>query len=226
MNLPEENEIIETQDGSHSILSKRFGVSYHSKYGALQESQHVFIHAGLNPCLLRKKEEVNILEFGFGTGLNAYLSFLTAEKQKRKINYVGIEAYPIDQDMVNALNYAALLERSEVPFQTMHTSPWGETIEIGEFCTFKKIKGLFEDQAFDAQFDVIYFDAFAPTSQPSLWEEALLKIAYDALMKDGIFVTYCAKGAVKRALKAIGFEVEALPGPPGKREMTRGIKRS
>lgn len=218
------NELLDTQDGSHTLISKRFGVSYHSKYGAIKESEHVFIDAGLKARMLRDKNPISILEYGFGTGLNAYLSFLCAQQHKRDISYTGIEAYPISQDLATTLNYPQVLQVPPSTYLQLHELDWDTPHHLSTHFSFTKILGQIEDQVFNAQFDVLFFDAFAPTAQPELWEEQLLQKAFQALKPGGIFVTYCAKGVVKRTLKAIGFKVEALPGPPGKREMTRGIK--
>lgn len=219
------NTIINTQDGSHSIFSEEFGVSYHSKYGAITESRHVFIDAGLYPKIIAQ-EKTSVLEIGFGTGLNAFITFLEATLRKVAVSYVGIEAYPISEPQLNQLNYPTLLHAVDQKdiFLQMHLSSWDQPQKFSEYFTFKKQRMLFEEIAFKNIFDVIYFDAFAPNAQPHLWEIPLLQKMYEALKPEGIFVTYCAKGAVKRNLKALGFKVEALPGPPGKREMTRGIK--
>lgn len=218
------NELLDTQDGSHTLISKQFGVSYHSKYGAIKESEHVFIDAGLKARMLRDKNPISILEYGFGTGLNAYLSFLCAQQHQRVISYTGIEAFPISQELAATLNYPQVLQVPASTYLQLHELDWGTLHHLSAHFSFTKILGQIEDQVFNAQFDVLFFDAFAPTAQPELWEERLLQKAFQALKPGGIFVTYCAKGVVKRTLKSIGFKVEALPGPPGKREMTRGIK--
>lgn len=220
----EATELIQTQDGSHSLLSHQYGVPYHSKYGAIQESTHVFIDAGLNPFLLKQKEEIRILEFGFGTGLNAYLSALSANKNEQQMFYEGIEAYPVPYSTAERLNYPEQLQEPKADFLALHQSSWDELHTLSPYFKYFKRLGKFEDQSYTPQFNVIFFDAFAPTAQPTLWELPLLELAYEALLPGGTLVTYCAKGAVKRALKSLGFQVEALPGPPGKREMTRAIK--
>lgn len=222
-----QNEIFETQDGSHSILSSEYGVSYHSRYGAVQESRHVFIEAGLFQKSLAQKE-LAILEFGFGSGLNAFLTMLEAERhQLQHIYYETIEAYPIDIDQAKLLNYPTLLDAPHLQekFLQMHTCPSGVDQQLTPNFTFRKTLSRFENADYAAKFDLVYFDAFAPSAQPDLWNENILAKAYNALKSQGIFVTYCAKGEVKRTLKNIGFQVEALPGPPGKREMTRGVKQ-
>lgn len=220
-----EDSIFETQDGSHSILSHKFGVSYHSKYGAITESRHVFLEAGLLPKLM-EKEQVNILEIGFGTGLNAFLTFLEIQERNVTVKYEAIEAYPVTKDQFRALNYPSILQRNDLFsfFVKLHESEWGVQHQMAPNFSFKKENMLFEDLNLNPQFDVIYFDAFAPSAQPELWEESLLEKMYQALLPGGVLVTYCAKGIVKRRLKAMGFKVERLPGPPGKREMTRGVK--
>lgn len=220
-----ENKIIETQDGSHSIFSETFGVNYHSKYGAIQETQHVFINSALRLKAILQAE-INILDIGFGTGLNGYMTLLEATKRNLKIQYTAIEAYPISNKQASILNYSTLLNTEEYQnlFLEMHADKWGEELIINDSFNFIKHQIKFENIDFLNQFDIIYFDAFAPNAQPELWERDVLGKMYDALKKEGVLVTYCAKGVVKRTLKAVGFEVEALKGPPGKREMTRAIK--
>ena len=220
-----ENVIFETQDGSHSILSSQFGVSYHSKYGAIQESKHVFIEAGLHrKALLQKK--IAVLEIGFGTGLNAFLTLLAALEHQWQISYEGIEAYPVAVAQVAQLNYPTLLsaDNRKPEFLQLHEVAWSREVSIHPLFSFIKQKMDFEDIRYDSQFDLVYFDAFAPDAQPQLWEAPLLSKVHAALKPQGILVTYCAKGAVKRVLRSVGFQVEALPGPPGKREMTRCLK--
>ncbi len=221
------DKIIETQDGSHSILSHQYGVSYHSKYGAITESKHVFIEAGLYPQIIQN-ERAKVLEIGFGTGLNAFLTYLEAEKRKAAIYYEGIEAFPLSADQYEQLNYPELLDVPELKekFLSLHRCSWGEPVQLSEHFSFQKRKMRTEDLEIQDAFDVIYFDAFAPSAQPELWEKEVLEKMFKALRKGGFLVTYCAKGVVKRRLKDIGFEVESLPGPPGKREMTRGARPS
>lgn len=220
-----ENNLFETQDGSHSIFSDQFGVSYHSKYGAIQETQHVFINAALRLKALLQKE-IHILDIGFGTGLNAYMTLLEAVKRDLQIHYTAIEAFPISYQKATDLNYSTLLnsEAQHEDFLEMHEEDWEEAIEINEHFQFIKHLRKFEEIDFTNQFDIIYFDAFAPNAQPELWEAELLGKMYQALKPEGVLVTYCAKGVVKRTLKAVGFEIESLKGPPGKREMTRAVK--
>lgn len=220
--------IFETQDGSHSIFSERYGVSYHSKYGAIQESLHVFINAGLRNRALGHSA-LAILEIGFGTGLNAYLSLLEATTRKLNIYYETVEAYPISNEQAAQLNYpmqiSAQADQAEL-FMQLHTSDWEKEHVLSPHFTFRKTSTTVEAYDPPPRFDIIYFDAFAPDAQPELWGEAIFEKMYKALLPDGILVTYCAKGVVKRCLRSVGFEIESIPGPPGKREMTRCTKPS
>lgn len=218
-------QLFETQDGSVSVFSEEFGVSYHSKYGAVQESRHVFIEAGLFLAAILKKE-LNILEMGFGTGLNAFLTYLEAKKLGLKIRYTGVDAYPLDGQVVSHLNYPAALDmdRENLFFEGLHAAPWGQNVTLTDFFSLNKIRETFECVNFFSQFDLIYYDAFAPNTQPELWEAPIMQKMYDSLLPGGVLVTYCAKGVFKRTLKSVGFEVQSLKGPPGKREMTRATK--
>ena len=217
-------DIFETQDGSHSIYSEKFGVSYHSKYGAIQESRHVFLEAGLY-AQLADKNKIAVLEIGFGTGLNALLTYQEAEKKQLEIRYDTFEAYPITPAEATTLNYPSLLgDNIKNVFNEMHEGEWGTSIRLGDHFTFTKYNEMFQRIDYAETFNVIYFDAFAPNAQPELWEAELMGKMYNALKPGGMLVTYCAKGAVKRVMKGLGFTVEALKGPPGKREMTRAVK--
>ncbi len=218
--------IIETQDGSHSIMAEEFGVSYHSKYGAVQETEHVFINAGLRHQASSKKE-LSILGIGFGTGLNALMTCLEAEKMGLTIHYTAVEAYPIPPELAEQLNYAELInvEKTGNIFRQLHQCDWEIPINIEPHFILTKRKQTFQDIADLDAYDIIYFDAFAPNAQPELWEAPIMQTMYDALKAGGVMTTYCAKGVVKRTMKAVGFTIEALPGPPGKREMTRAVKK-
>ena len=217
--------VLESRDGSSTLLSEKFGVTYHSKYGALRESRHVFIKEGLFYKCIGKKD-LAILEMGFGTGLNALLTCMEAKKLGLNIQYTSLEKYPIDLETISQLNYCELLglTNGNCMFHHLHEATWEAPAPIIEGFTLFKQNKSFEEAAFERQFDIIYFDAFAPNIQPELWEAPILQKMYDALLPKGILVTYCAKGAFKRALKSVGFEVESLKGPPGKREMVRAVK--
>ena len=218
------DQIFITQDGSHSIFSKQFGVSYHSKYGAIQETQHVFIEAGLRYKALLQRE-ITVLDIGFGTGLNAYMTLLEGINRGLQLTYIAYEAYPVSVEQAQTLNYAQLMDIPNTSsFSQLHTSPWNQPVSIHKDFTITKKLASFQSINASNEFDVIYFDAFAPSAQPELWETSLLTKMYTALKSGGILVTYCAKGQVKRNLKAVGFEIEKLKGPPGKREMTRALK--
>ena len=217
--------LITTNDGSHSFYSEKFGVTYHSKFGALTESAHVFIAAGLRYKAVVQRE-IHILEAGFGTGLNAWMSWLEAEKRNLQVHYSGLELYPVPLEDIASLNYPELLqvpERNE-DFLNLHRCSWEDRHTLSEHFSFQKIGAPIETFEADEAFDLIYFDAFAPQAQEELWTEAVMRRMYRSLRPDGALVTYCAKGDVKRTMRQAGFTVERLQGPPGKREMTRALK--
>lgn len=222
------DEIFVTQDGSHSIAASRFGVTYHSKYGAITESRHVFIQAGLFPLLLNTPVQVSILEMGFGTGLNALLTFYEMANRPMEVYYEAIEGFPISIPAAQSLNYPQLIDEKDaelkVVFERMHSMPGEEEVALTPHFKLLKRLGNLEDLDFLPRFDLIYYDAFAPSAQPELWTAPIMQKMYDALRPGGVLVTYCAKGEFKRTLKAVGFTVERMPGPPGKREMTKAIK--
>lgn len=215
--------IIKTSDGSHSLLSGQLGVAYHSRHGAVQETRHVFIEAGL--LHHRERSALRVLEVGFGTGLNAFMTLLSTQHRDVEVTYETIEAFPITTATAEALNFAEVLgvPENRAEFLRLHTSVWGKAIIFNNF-TFIKHRTRLENFSSSEQFDVIYFDAFAPNAQPELWEVPIFEQLYELLQPGGVLTTYCAKGVVKRTLRAVGFEVQALPGPPGKREMTRAIR--
>jgi tRNA U34 5-methylaminomethyl-2-thiouridine-forming methyltransferase MnmC len=217
-------EIIQTADGSNTIYIPDMDENYHSSHGALQEALHVFIKNGLE--LKKNLPQINIFEMGFGTGLNALLSFIEAEKGKQHISYKGIEAYPVEQELIKAIHYEDLVdERFHNGFQQMHEFSWNEPHALTPNFTFEKIHAKIEEyQVEQEQVDLVFYDAFGPRAQESMWHPSILKKMYDILKPSGTLVTYCAKGQVKRDLKALGFTIEAVPGPPGKREMTLAHK--
>ena len=214
---------VKTSDGSLTLFDEVYHESFHSNHGALQEAMHVFIREGL---FYRADDidELSILEVGFGTGLNALLTLSHAEKLKKQIHYQAIEAHPLEWSLVKSLDYESLTGVQSRIFQLMHTCDWGRSIEINSWFNLKKLHTKLQDFSATNAFDLIYFDAFSPTHQPELWTEDIFKKMYKALKPSGVLVTYCAKGSVKRAIKFVGFELYSLPGPPGKREMTRAVK--
>lgn len=219
--------LIYTSDGSMSLYSEQFGEAYHSTHGAVTESRHVFVMAGLRYLLEKQTTQLNILEVGFGTGLNALLTFLEAENSRLKIHYTGIEPFPIDLALAKQLNYPSLLGLDAAQkdcFIQMHDLPMAKTSQLGMFFSLTKVANTDDLMPQKSSFDLIYFDAFAPNVQPELWTTATLQTMYECLRVGGVLVTYCAKGVVKRTLRELGFLVEGLPGPPRKREMTRAIK--
>lgn len=224
-----ERKIIKTGDGSVTIHLPQWDEQYHSKHGAVQEAQHVFIEMGLNYFVENNKaENIKILEIGFGTGLNAFITFLQLERIQKKIIYTGVEAFPVEPVEIEKLNYAEVLSAEEkaTVLLKMHEAPWEEEIVIPEKFILKKQKKKFEDIEEKKAFDLIYFDAFGARVQPELWTEDVFRKMYEALTEGGVLVTYAAKGSVRRAMQAVGFIVERLPGPPGKREMLRAVKKT
>ena len=219
-----QRQLIVTEDGSHTLFVPELDENYHSTHGAIQESQHVFIESGL---LFSTKQEVTILEIGFGTGLNALLSLIAGEKAAKHIQYIGIEKYPLRPEEYSVLNYGELLsETGKKQLLQLHACAWESEQHISDQFILQKL-------ACDARlinwetlpyFDLIYFDAFAPNKQSDLWNQELYRSIYNHANHDALFVTYCAKGVVRRDLQAVGFKVERIPGPPGKMEMLRGIK--
>lgn len=219
------NQIFDTADGSSSLISGRFGEAYHSRHGAVQESNHVFIEAGFKYKIYEGVDNLKILEIGFGTGLNAYLTFLESKKNSTlSIDYHGLEAYPISKSEYEALNYHEYLEVEQKEFISLHDSLWNKTNALSPSFKLTKHKTTFEDFQSSNRFDLIYFDAFAPSIQAHLWEQPFLTQIYELCNDEAVLVTYCAKGSFKRALKACGFKLESIPGPAKKREMTRAIK--
>ncbi|MCH8553857.1 MAG: tRNA (5-methylaminomethyl-2-thiouridine)(34)-methyltransferase MnmD [Schleiferiaceae bacterium] len=219
-------ELRVTADGSSTIFVPVWDEHYHSIHGAVQESMHVFITNGLSA--FATLPSLSILEVGLGTGLNALLTaFSIAEVQQ--VHYTALEAYPIESALWQHLNYSSVLsfQNSQALFEKLHRAPWETAFPLTENFRLLKVQATLEAwQPTPNEYHLIYFDAFAPSAQPELWTEAIFLKLYTALQPGGSLVTYCAKGSVKRAMKAVGFQVEALPGPPRKREMTRASKPS
>lgn len=212
-----------TADGSTTIHIPEWDEQYHSKHGAIQEAKHVFIKNGLS---LFSDQDVSILEIGFGTGLNCFITFLEGPKKNLNIDYVGVEAYPVVSEEVEKMNYVNQLDASKFSavFNQIHQQEWEVKSNISPNFSLLKRKQFFKDINDENKFDLIYFDAFGARVQPELWTEEIFEKMYKSLKAGGVLVTYSAKGSVRRAMLTVGFLVEKLPGPPGKREMLRGKK--
>lgn len=221
-------EIIITEDGSTSINLPDWEEQYHSKYGAIQEAYHVFQKMGLSYFIenFDCKSPVSILEIGFGTGLNALITALEAEKNQLSIQYIGIEGYPVSSEEAKQMNYPEQLPEknaSEV-FKAIHDAIWGKLESITPFFQLQKEKIFFQDLQKEGVADIIFFDAFGAKFQPELWSETIFQKMYKALKQQGVLVTYASNGMAKRALRSAGFVFEKVPGPPGKRDMLRATK--
>tara|TARA_B100000497_G_scaffold123955_1_gene157560 strand:- start:21 stop:683 length:663 start_codon:yes stop_codon:yes gene_type:complete len=212
-------ELIITKDGSHSLFVPDLNETYHSVHGSISEAIHVFINSGL---LSHQKKNINILEIGFGTGLN---TLLTLENIKnRKIHYTSLEPYPISSEIYNKLNFHTVTNSNSETFLKLHRSDWEEKVFISENFTLYKTQKKIQNFISKKKFDIIYFDAFSPEKQTEMWTTVVFEKCFDLLNKDGFLITYCAKGIFRRTLKSVGFEVISLDGPPGKRQMTRANK--
>lgn len=210
-----------TADGSITLSNSETGVLYHSIHGAVTESKHVFIQAGLQYYFDRyQPQEINICEMGFGTGLNAYLTIEWLKDSPSKINYQTIEKYPLSNEVIK--EYASTSKLND-PFLSLHEAEWNQWVEIQDNFRLLKHHNDLKDVSLQDPIDIVYYDAFAPTAQPELWTEEVFQFLKKAMKPQSVLVTYCAKGIVKRALRAVGFEVENLPGPPRKREMIRAV---
>ncbi len=219
-------EVIASDDGSSTIFLPEMNETYHSTHGALQESQHVFIKKGLS-YLAEIQDEITIFEIGFGTGLNALLTYLFAVQYPNILSYHTLEPFPLDLDVVTQLNYTECIKEKDIEkrFQELHTSDWNTKNELHSNFTFHKYEQKLEDfSKLSECVDLVYFDAFAPSRQADMWTLEQLERVANVMRNGGILVTYCANGQFKRNLKTLGFELQMLDGPPGKREMTRAIK--
>ncbi|MGM0634476.1 MAG: tRNA (5-methylaminomethyl-2-thiouridine)(34)-methyltransferase MnmD [Bacteroidota bacterium] len=216
-------KIITTKDGSTTIELVGQNEQYHSKHGAIAEANHVFINSGLKYFLdTNNSQQIHVLEVGFGTGLNALLTCNFAQKNSIKIDYLGLEAFPPKQQEVDLLNYDSLVNKEL--FAAIHQTNWNEWQQIFSHFNLKKKQVKLQDYQDHNQFDLVFFDAFGPRTQPEMWTLEMLQKIYSALKENGIFVTYSCKGEVRRNLAKLGFDVEKISGPPGKREMLRAIK--
>lgn len=215
-----------TEDGSVTLFVPELNEHYHSVHGAIQESNHVFIDAGLYAV---EKESITILEAGFGTGLNALLTYFDTLQSGKKVHFVTLEKYPLQSAEYEVLNYGALVnkEEGESVLKQLHEALWNQKVEISDHFSITKCHVDMKEVVWQdiPAIDLVYFDAFAPDKQPDLWSDEIFQSIVDRMNKEAIFTTYCAKGVVRRSLQAAGLTMERLPGPPGKREMLRGQKR-
>ncbi|HTX88918.1 MAG TPA: tRNA (5-methylaminomethyl-2-thiouridine)(34)-methyltransferase MnmD [Bacteroidales bacterium] len=216
-----------TGDGSHTLLVPELHEHYHSVHGAIAESRHVFVEAGLNR-LIPFKSKIRVLEIGFGTGLNALLTFFEARLKNVSVDYTAVEPYPLEPAIWEALNYPELLTFPDARsvYRLLHTSPPDHLTRISPLFFLEKRVDRFQTAALPvASFDVVYLDAFGPEVQPEMWLPAIFEKLFRVMDHDSILVTYSSKGAVRRAMKQAGFTVTKIPGPEGKREMTRAFRK-
>lgn len=225
------HQIILTEDGSVTLYVPRLNEHYHSIHGAIQESRHIFIRAGMEyfletyPGRITAKKTLHILEAGFGTGLNAYLTLLRASELQIPVCYHTIEKYPLSPEEIKALNYPEYLEsENKQLFRQLHQCLWECKQPLTPYFSIYKHQADFRNIELPQQFDLVYFDAFNPDVQPHLWTSEIFSDIYRILRPDSLLVTYCVKGIVKQALRTAGFTLKRLPGPPGKREMLRATK--
>jgi tRNA U34 5-methylaminomethyl-2-thiouridine-forming methyltransferase MnmC len=216
-------ELKHTADGSHTLYVPALDEHYHSLFGALTESRHIFISAGLATV---GRQNIEVLEVGFGTGLNALLTALYAAEHQLHVTYTSLEKYPLEQPVIDTLNYGSITgERGQKTFEAIHEALWGIEVNINEWFTLKKIESDLTRYDPEGIFDLIYFDAFGPDKQPEMWSEEVMQRITAVTQPGTVLVTYSAKGSLKRMLKALGFDITLLPGPPGKRVMTRAVKK-
>ena len=214
-------ELVNTNDGSNSLKNLIINDSYHSKYGAINESKHIFINNGLKRI---SKKKIRVLEIGFGTGLNALLTQLYCDKKEQNIIYHTIDNLPLKKDTYSSLNYCDQLKIDKDIFLKIHNSLWENEIELSNFFVLKKINCDFTKKLFNEKYDLIYFDAFSPSKQPEMWVLDNFKKLYNCLNRNGVLITYSSKGDVKRTIKEVGFNVFSVEGPTGKREITLACK--
>jgi tRNA U34 5-methylaminomethyl-2-thiouridine-forming methyltransferase MnmC len=215
-------EIIITADGSHTLYLPELDEHYHSTYGAINESRHIFIKEGFFKF---NKPKISILEIGFGTGLNAFLTFIEANQLHREVLYTAVEKYPISISMALKLNYPKVISPLEKDiFTSFHQAEWNKTVSIHPGFELKKINADLTTYQPEGNFDLVYFDAFSPEKQPEMWDEFIFLKIFKSLNSGGLLTTYSSKGIIRRNLEKAGFHVEKIPGPEGKRHMTRAFK--
>jgi len=227
-------EVVRTADGSDTVFHPSLNQHYHSTFGAVQESEHIFLDAGFRHAYqkflskgLADNHSFNILEIGFGTGLNALMTLLEAEKLRFQVNYTSVELYPLPEDVWRNLNYSGLFHIAGLQdiFASIHQAAWNEAFAVSQYFNLKKAESTIETyRPVASHFHLVYFDAFGPDTQPALWSEAIFANLFASLLPGGVLTTYSVKGTVVRALRSVGFQTEKLPGPPGKRHILRAIK--
>ncbi len=215
------NKIVITNDGSHSVFNSKINECYHSRHGSIVEAEHVFIRNGFS---IVSNKQISILEIGLGTGLNALLTQHKAITKKINVFYHAIELFPIKKEIYTKLNFPELIGINQKELLMIHDCEWEMENRINEYFNIKKECISLEYFDTDIKYDIIYFDAFSPEKQPELWNKEIFIKMFNCLKNDGFLVTYCAKGIVKRTMKEVGFHVEVLDGPPGKRQMTKANK--
>jgi len=213
---------VKTADGSDTFFIPELNEHYHSRHGALQESCHVFVGMGLD--VFKSMSEITVFEVGFGTGLNSLLAYEWAHEHKTRVCYISIEKYPLSEEEYSMLDYSIVSPNANELLGKMHKSVWDTRVEISEYFILHKIEGDLNSRVLPSGYDCVFFDAFAPEKQPDLWESSVFRLIFNKMNCNGILVTYCAKGQVRRNMIEAGFQAERLQGPPGKREMLRGIK--
>lgn len=217
-------QIVATKDGSQTLLNETLDSTYHSRHGALTESKHVFIDKGLRKLIDKGVTNITLLEMGFGTGLNALLSASIAKREKIDIEYHGLELFPVAEDVWRAYKLPDELKTERNLFESIHSSGWNSSNELLErFLLSKHHVSLLEFEP-NSMFDLVYYDAFEPETQPELWTDEVFSKLFSWMNDGGVLTTYCCKGYVRRNMIAAGFEVEKVPGPPGKREMICAVK--
>ena len=212
-------QLVETKDGSQTILNSELGSTYHSRHGALTESKHVFVDKGLRKLIEGRVTDITLLEMGFGTGLNALLTFHESETNSIKIQYHALELFPVPESVWRAYQLPKEVDGLYSIFESMHSAKWNEPIALNDQFKLTKHQVSLLDFESEVKFNLVYFDAFEPETQPELWTEEVFQKLFLMIQEGGVLTTYCCKGYVRRNMIAAGFVVEKVPGPPGKREM-------
>jgi tRNA U34 5-methylaminomethyl-2-thiouridine-forming methyltransferase MnmC len=217
-------EVFQTGDGSTSLFVPELNETYHSRIGAVAESQHVFVQDGLLHCA-KENQNIRVFEVGFGTGLNALLTWKAAKEKNLSVDFYSVEKYPLEPELVSQMNYHLLIDGVEnEDFALLHHSDWEKWVKLDQHMQLYKARVDLDAVEIHSEFDLVYYDAFGPNYQPNMWTVEKLAVVHLLLNNGGTLVTYCAQGQFRRNLKTLGFAVEKIPGPPGKREMTRAVK--